>query len=341
MTSNLESVLRDINKGAGDNVIGLGISQRSYDKVPFSSPRANYMTYGGIPLYHITEFCGPENSGKTTSAINVIGNYQKREDAKTVVYIDVEHRFDPVWATKLGANVDDMVIYQPMGEPAETVLQNIRQLLMTNDVGFMVLDSIATLVPKAADENDIEHKEMCGVSQIMTKFVNLIVPLLRKYQCTFIGINQVRENLKSVYDPYVTPGGKAWKHQCILRIMFRKGKFIDKDGKELTMNPENPAGNIIQMVQLKNTCSRPDRHLSFYTINYTNGVRELEDTIETAQQLDMITKRGAWYSLYDLETGELLDVKLQGIDSVIKYMRDNPDYYHTFWEKVNEEICKE
>lgn len=341
MTSNLESVLRDINKGAGDNVIGLGISQRSYDKVPFSSPRANYMTYGGIPLYHITEFCGPENSGKTTSAINVIGNYQKRTDAKTVVYIDVEHRFDPVWATKLGANVDDMVIYQPMGEPAETVLQNIRQLLMTNDVGFMVLDSIATLVPKAADENDIEHKEMCGVSQIMTKFVNLIVPLLRKYQCTFIGINQVRENLKSVYDPYVTPGGKAWKHQCILRIMFRKGKFIDKDGKELTMNPENPAGNIIQMVQLKNTCSRPDRHLSFYTINYTTGVRELEDTIETAQQLDMITKRGAWYSLYDLETGELLDVKLQGIDSVIKYMRDNPDYYHTFWEKVNEEICKE
>ena len=341
MTSNLESVLRDINKGAGDNVIGLGISQRSYDKVPFSSPRANYMTYGGIPLYHITEFCGPENSGKTTSAINVIGNYQKRKDAKTVVYIDVEHRFDPVWATKLGANVDDMVIYQPMGEPAETVLQNIRQLLMTNDVGFMVLDSIATLVPKAADENDIEHKEMCGVSQIMTKFVNLIVPLLRKYQCTFIGINQVRENLKSVYDPYVTPGGKAWKHQCILRIMFRKGKFIDKDGKELTMNPENPAGNIIQMVQLKNTCSRPDRHLSFYTINYTTGVRELEDTIETAQQLDMITKRGAWYSLYDLETGELLDVKLQGIDSVIKYMRDNPDYYHTFWEKVNEEICKE
>lgn len=341
MTSNLESVLRDINKCAGDNVIGLGISQRSYDKVPFSSPRANYMTYGGIPLYHITEFCGPENSGKTTSAINVIGNYQKRKDAKTVVYIDVEHRFDPVWATKLGANVDDMVIYQPMGEPAETVLQNIRQLLMTNDVGFMVLDSIATLVPKAADENDIEHKEMCGVSQIMTKFVNLIVPLLRKYQCTFIGINQVRENLKSVYDPYVTPGGKAWKHQCILRIMFRKGKFIDKDGKELTMNPENPAGNIIQMVQLKNTCSRPDRHLSFYTINYTTGVRELEDTIETAQQLDMITKRGAWYSLYDLETGELLDVKLQGIDSVIKYMRDNPDYYHTFWEKVNEEICKE
>lgn len=341
MTSNLESVLRDINKGAGDNVIGLGISQRNYDKVPFSSPRANYMTYGGIPLYHITEFCGPENSGKTTSAINVIGNYQKREDAKTVVYIDVEHRFDPVWATKLGAKVDDMIIYQPMGEPAETVLQNIRQLLMTNDVGFMVLDSIATLVPKAADENDIEHKEMCGVSQIMTKFVNLIVPLLRKYQCTFIGINQVRENLKSVYDPYVTPGGKAWKHQCILRIMFRKGKFIDKDGKELTMNPENPAGNIIQMVQLKNTCSRPDRHLSFYTINYTTGVRELEDTIETAQQLDMITKRGAWYSLYDLETGELLDVKLQGIDSVTKYMRDNPDYYHTFWEKVNEEICKE
>ena len=341
MTSNLESVLRDINKCAGDNVIGLGISQRSYDKVPFSSPRANYMTYGGIPLYHITEFCGPENSGKTTSAINVIGNYQKRKDAKTVVYIDVEHRFDPVWATKLGANVDDMIIYQPMGEPAETVLQNIRQLLMTNDVGFMVLDSIATLVPKAADENDIEHKEMCGVSQIMTKFVNLIVPLLRKYQCTFIGINQVRENLKSVYDPYVTPGGKAWKHQCILRIMFRKGKFIDKDGKELTMNPENPAGNIIQMVQLKNTCSRPDRHLSFYTINYTTGVRELEDTIETAQQLDMITKRGAWYSLYDLETGELLDVKLQGIDSVIKYMRDNPDYYHTFWEKVNKEICKE
>lgn len=341
MNSNLLNVLKDINKSAGENVIGLGSLQKSYDKVPFSSPRANYMTYGGIPLYHITEFCGPENSGKTTSAINIIGNYQKREDAKNVVYIDVEHRFDAVWATKLGAQPDKMIIYQPMGEPAETVLENIRQLLMTDDVGFMVLDSIATLVPKAADENDIEHKEMCGVSQIMTKFVNLIVPLLRKYQCTFIGINQVRENLKSAYDPYVTPGGKAWKHQCILRIMFRKGKFIDKDGKELTMNPENPAGNIIQMTQLKNTCSRPDRHLSFYTINYTTGIRELEDTVETALQFNLINKHGAWYSLYDFDSGELMDVKLQGLDNVVKYLKENPEYYKKFWDRVNSEVCAE
>lgn len=341
MTGDLASILREINKAAGDNVIGIGNVETEYIKIPFSSPRATYMTYGGIPLYHITEFCGPENSGKTTSALDVIGHYQKREDAKTVLYIDVEHRFNPVWAKKLGADPEKILLYQPLGDPAETVFNNVIEMIKSGEIGFVVLDSIATLVSKSATENDMEYMEMCGIAKVMTKFVNMVVPVLRKYRCTFIGINQVRENLNNKYDPYVTPGGKAWKHQCILRIMFRKGKFIDEDGKELNMNPEFAAGNIIQMVQLKNTCSRPDRHLSSYSINYTTGIRAFEDTIEMADQFNLINKRGAWYSLIDFNTGEVTDKKFQGIDNVIKYLKETPEYAKELTERLNNEICKE
>jgi recombination protein RecA len=341
MAIDFESVIKEINKQSGDVVITCGDVKRQYEKIPFSSPKACWMTYGGIPLYHITEFSGPENSGKTTSAIDVAANYQKRPDAKRIVYVDVEHTFDTVWATKLGLDVSKIYLYQPDGQAAEDIFNYIIKLLETDEVGFLVLDSLASMVSRNDLENDMDYAVVCGIAKLMTKFVNRVVPVLRKYKCTFIGINQVRENLGNKYDPYVTPGGKAWKHQCSLRIMFHKGKYIDKDGKELGMNPDSPAGNIVKMVQLKTKCSLPDRHLTTYTLNYYSGIRVFEDTVETAEELGLLFKQGAWYKLYDIDTGELMDVKLQGMNSVIEYMRKNTEYYNKLRSKVLQEISKE
>lgn len=161
-------------------------------------------------------------------------------------------------------------------------------------------------------EKTMEDKTYGGIAKPLTLFGKKVEMLMQRYKCTGIGINQIREDLNSAYGGTTTPGGKAWKHFCAVRMEFRRGKFIDEKGNELTRSAENPVGNIVMMNMTKNKTCPPTRRIGFYTINYEIGIDYLRDLIEVAIKYDIIRKSGAWFDIVDIETGEIIVGKIHG-----------------------------
>lgn len=326
--SRLDVLAKEIGKKFGENTIGYGVKQDEYDKIRFTSPRLNYMTFGGLATGRIYEFAGPEGSGKTTSAFDLMKNAQikfqkeyEEEQAKgnkdflekKIFFLDEEGTFDAVWARKFGVDVEKVMIWQPQGESAEKVLDVLRQVIETGEVGLAVLDSVATLVSEQVYDESLEKKAYGGIAATLTRFVNLIKGPLIKYKCTLIMINQVREDLNSMFGGTITPGGRAFKHACSARFEFRKGKFIDANGKELTNNAENPAGNIIHVVVKKTKIFEPTRRVGYYTINYLTGPDFMNDYIDVGIQTGVINQKGSYFDIIDINTGEILNTeKIQG-----------------------------
>lgn len=333
--SNLEQVIREINKEYKSDIITYGVPKYDLPKIPLSSPRVNYMLYGGIPLRRVIELCGPDAGGKTTTALDIISNYQTLPNAKKVLYIDHECTLENYWATLLGVDVENMVLYQPELEGAEDVFEIMIRLIKTGAIGLVVLDSIGSLVPKKLIDNGMEQQVMGGIASVLTRVVNTVIPLLPKYDCTFIGINQVRDSMNA-YNPYNTPGGKAWKHACSVRLMCSKGSLIDEDGNEISNNSENPAGNLVMIKALKLKGIRPNRLKGFYTLNYRTGIDYVLDTIDTAIKFELIEKTGGWYQLMDVDTGEMHAEKIQGLTKLRQYYMDNQEEFEKLYNKVNE-----
>lgn len=340
--SKLDIIAKEIGKKFGESTIGYGVKKAEYDKIKFTSPRLNYMTFGGLATGRIYEFAGPEGSGKTTSAFDLMKNAQikfqkeyEEEQAKgntafeerKVFFLDEEGTFDAVWARKFGVNVEKVMIWQPQGESAEKVLDVLRNVIETGEVGLAILDSIATLVSEQVYEESLEKKAYGGIAATLTRFVNLIKGPLLKYDCTLIMINQVREDLGSMFGGTITPGGRAFKHACSARFEFRKGKFVDDNGKELTNNAENPAGNIIHVVVKKTKIFEPTRRVGYYTIKYLTGPDFMSDYIDVGLQTGVINQRGAYYDILDLSTGEILNQeKIQGKPKLKEQLELHPDW---------------
>ena len=340
--SKLDIIAKEIGKKFGESTIGYGVKKAEYDKIKFTSPRLNYMTFGGLATGIIYEFAGPEGSGKTTSAFDLMKNAQikfhkeyEEEQAKgntafeerKVFFLDEEGTFDAVWARKFGVDVEKVMIWQPQGESAEKVLDVLRNVIETGEVGLAILDSIATLVSEQVYEESLEKKAYGGIAATLTRFVNLIKGPLLKYDCTLIMINQVREDLGSMFGGTITPGGRAFKHACSARFEFRKGKFVDDNGKELTNNAENPAGNIIHVVVKKTKIFEPTRRVGYYTIKYLTGPDFMSDYIDVGLQTGVINQRGAYYDILDLSTGEILNQeKIQGKPKLKEQLELHPDW---------------
>lgn len=340
--SKLDIIAKEIGKKFGESTIGYGVKKAEYDKIKFTSPRLNYMTFGGLATGRIYEFAGPEGSGKTTSAFDLIKNAQikfqkeyEEEQAKgntafeerKIFFLDEEGTFDAVWARKFGVDVEKVMIWQPQGESAEKVLDVLRNVIETGEVGLAILDSIATLVSEQVYEESLEKKAYGGIAATLTRFVNLIKGPLLKYDCTLIMINQVREDLGSMFGGTITPGGRAFKHACSARFEFRKGKFVDDNGKELTNNAENPAGNIIHVVVKKTKIFEPTRRVGYYTIKYLTGPDFMSDYIDVGLQTGVINQRGAYYDILDLSTGEILnEEKIQGKPKLKEQLELHPDW---------------
>lgn len=340
-TGNLASVIKSINKEMGSDVLTFGVQHTKLRKVPMSSPKVNWMLYGGIPLNRVIELCGPDAGGKTTTALDFVKNYQMLPDAKTVLYVDHEHTLEEFWATLIGVDVEHMLLYRPETESAEDVFDKIIELIETNEIGAVVIDSIASLVPKSEINEGMENHAYGGIAKVLTKLVNKIVPLLVKYSCTLIGINQVRDDMNSQYNLYKTPGGRAWKHACSLRIMCSKGSLVDDNGEEIKASSENPAGNQVMLRALKLKGIVPNRLKGFYTLNYTTGIDYVTDTINMAIDLNLIQKRGGWYYFVDVETGEVTENKVQGFTNLRKYLATNSQLFNDIYGKVNAIVSSE
>lgn len=361
--------MAELNKKFKANIINIGTDIIEVDKIPFSSPTANWMTYGGIPVGKITEFYGGEGGGKTTSALDICANAQKQfnkvykekldslnnqitelessaskenkkkiaklieevnrlkeKGTKVVVYIDAEQTLDVKWAQLLGVDTESMILVRPQEQTAEEILQIAIDLVSTGDVGLCVLDSIPMLVSQNIFDESLEKKSYGGISQALTIFCSKVTPHLVQNQCAFIGINQIREDLSSMYNTTSTPGGKMWKHACSLRLRFRKDTLLDMSNKELTSRAENPAGNKVAIEISKTKVCKPDRRIGYYTLNYTTGIDTLADTITVALQYDILRQGGSWYYYID-ENGDIAkdiennDIKFQGKERLLEKLR--------------------
>ena len=346
--SKLDELIKNINKQYKEEIMFKGDKSNlvKYELVPFSSPRLNYMLYGGLPMGRMIEFAGPEKSGKTTTALDMAKNCQKKfqeeyEFAKSkknlkdgeiirrkVCFVDAENTFDIEWANKLGVDVDDLIFIRPQEQYAEQLFDILKSVVETGEVGLIILDSIAQLVSKAAMEESMEKKQYGGIALALTKFCNIVVPLLGKYNCMCIAINQVREDLGNPYNDFITPGGRGFKHNCSIRLMFRQGSFIDSNNRELSRGAENPAGNLVNVRIEKSKVCRSDRRLGYYTLKYLDGIDYISDTIDVLIQKSVIIQRGSYFDLINPETGEVLyDGKIQGRPALINLLREDENLF--------------
>lgn len=371
----LDTLIKDFNKQYKEEIAARGIPIIQTQKIPFSSPRANYMLYGGLPRGRIIEFAGEENGGKTTTALDIVANaqplfdeeweqeikdleaidkrkkeqqarldYLKARGPKQVVYADCENTLDEDWARNLGVDTDKMVLLKPQSQTAEQIFEMLLQMMETDEVGLVVIDSLGVMLSAQAYEKTMEEKTYGGIAAALTLFSKKAELLCSKYNCTLIGINQMRENMNSPYGGMITTGGKGWKHNCSIRLMFQKGSYIDERGNEIKRSAETPAGNQVLINIAKTKVCKPDRRVGYYTLNYETGIDKTADTIEVALKYGIINQAGAWFNFIDIETGEIITdeegeiIKIQGKPNLIEYLQNDPHLYNEISEKVSELI---
>ena len=386
---NIDLKMAELNKKFKAQIINQGTDIIEVAKIPFSSPTANWMTYGGIPVGKITEFFGGEGGGKTTSALDICANAQKKfnevfeqhrekvldeieqlkaKDTKeskkkadklmsdlmeyvergprVVVYIDAEQTLDVQWAQLLGVDTEAMILVRPQEQTAEQILQIAIDLISTGDVGLCVLDSIPMLVSQNIFNEDMDKKSYGGISQALTVFCSKVTPHLTQQQCAFIGINQIREDLASMYNTVSTPGGKMWKHACSLRLRFRKDTLLDMNNGELTSRAENPAGNRVGIEIAKTKVCKPDRRIGYYTLNYTEGIDVLADIITVALQYRILKQGGSWYYYLDEEGNVEVDaenneIKFQGKAKLLDELRNDEEFKEDVISRLNKVMYNE
>lgn len=370
--ADLNSVIADINKKYKSEIVVMGTKRIKCDKIPFTSPKLNWMTYGGIPRGKCTEIMGPENGGKTTTALDIVKNAQQLANAeydeeydrltsrydmlvekgnktdkkeisqlfeqinqleqrgvKRVVYVDTENTLDASWATILGVNTDELILIRPEDQTAEQVLQMIIDIIKTDGVILLVLDSVPMLVPQQIYDESLEKKSYCGVAAPLTDFSKRITPVLNTTNTALVCINQMRDDLNNVYNQYHTPGGRAFAHLHSLRLYCRKGDRLNEKYEPQKVSYENPVAHIVDCRIVKTKICKPDRLLSGYTLHYRKGVDAVTDTISMAIYLELIKQAGAWFNILDPDTDEVMvddegnELKFQGKANLTEYLRNN------------------
>ena len=366
-SKSLEEVLKQINKkngtlkenGSIDPIATLGVSETKVQgTLSLRSPGLDYCVYNRIPEGRIIEISGKEGSGKTTCAFLLAASYQEKElkrnpnNPRKILYVDLEMTVDPSWALKAGydmtVNAPVKTVYlTPMDMDGEHILDIIRDIIKTGEIGLCVLDSIPYLVGQQVYEESFEKKEMGGIAKLLTTFVSRVTSLLIKYNCTFIGINQLRDNIGGYGPSYTTPGGQAWKFGCSLRLMIKRGEFLDEEGNVLSSSAESPWGYRMEMAVLKTKVCRWDRKLGSTVMSYVDGVDLISDTVDVATKLGLIdNSTQGYFKLLDIDTGEVLknedgtEVKIRGKKNIKPYFKEHIDIFKKLYDRVYEEIAK-
>lgn len=366
----LDDVLKDISKKYGDSVAKFGADDLEVDGIlSLGSPMIDYCLYGGVPEGRIIELCGAEGSGKTSTSFLIAASFQREElkrhpvgvewtdragnvhdGPRAIIFLDNEGTLDPIWAANFGyqisGNGDDKhdvktITIRPEGQSAEEIFDMALNLLRTGEVGLLIFDSIATLVPEQIAEESMTKYQMGGIAKSLTRFANTALGLLRKYQATLVAINQVRENIGGYGQPLTTPGGRAWKHACSSRLMFKRGDLFDENGDKVSTSYTNPAGHIVNVAVLKTKTSRWDRKGGSYRLNYLKGIDILSDTIEAALHFGLIdNSTQGTFKIIDPETGEIKcdaegnEIKIRGRKNVDTYFNEHKDEWKDLYDKV-------
>ena len=270
---------------------------------------------GGIPKGRIIEIYGPESSGKTTVALHCVAEAQKA--GGTAAFIDVEHALDPVYAKKLGVDIDSLLVSQP--DSGEQALEIAEALVRSGAIDIIVIDSVAALVTKAEIEGEMGDSHVGQLARLMSQALRKLTGALAKTDCAAIFINQLREKIGTMYgNPETTTGGRALKFYSSVRIDVRRGDQI-KDGGEVI-------GNRTKVKIVKNKVAPPFKSAEF-DIMYGEGISHVGELVDVGVETNVLKKSGAWFYYGDTRLG-------QGRDNVKKLFLDNPEMAKEIEDKI-------
>lgn len=312
----IDNLIAEVNKKYKTDIIRKASDLKGIEFIPYTSPMMNYLTRGGVPVGRIIELVGLPQSGKTTTALDIISNFQKKYTDKYCVYLDAENTIDKEWGETLGVDWSKVILIQPESEYGEELLDMLLDYIRSGKVGLAVLDSAPFIIPKAVQEKGLDEKSYGGNSALMKAFCDKAVPLCKKTECTFLMINQLRENIGNPYKLFKIPCGTAIAHACSQILWFTKGSLLDEKYKEVSSGYANPSGNLVSVKVEKNKVTKNDRRLQTYTLNYSTGVDEIKDTLDLAIMLGIISQAGAWFKAI-LKDGK--EQKMQGFNGVQEF----------------------
>ncbi|MBG0770247.1 MAG: recombinase RecA [Anaerolineaceae bacterium] len=317
----LDKALKDITKRYGEgSIMRLGQAKHmAVDAIPTGSLSLDIaLGVGGIPRARITEIYGPESSGKTTVCQHIVAEAQKL--GGTAAFIDMEHALDPAYAAKCGVNVDELLISQPdMGEQA---LEITETLVRSGAVDIVVVDSVAALVPRSEIEGDMGDPTMGTQARLMSQAMRKLSGAINQTRTAVVFTNQLRHKIGVMFgNPETTTGGNALKFYASVRLDVRRIQSI-KVGAEII-------GNRVRVRVVKNKVAAPFRTAEF-DIMYNEGISKVGDIVDLGAELDIVEKRGSWYSYGDIRLG-------QGRENAKEYLQQNEELAAEIEKAVREQ----
>ena len=276
---------------------------------------------GGVPRGRIIEVFGPESSGKTTLALHIIAEAQKM--GGEAAFIDAEHALDPVYAKKLGVDIDNLIVSQP--DTGEQALEITEALVRSGALDVVVVDSVAALVPKAEIDGEMGDSHMGLQARLMSQALRKLAGAINKSKTVLIFINQLREKIGVMFgNPETTTGGRALKFYASVRMDIRKTEMMKQDGQVI--------GNRVRVKVIKNKVAPPFREAEFDVL-YGKGISKVGNILDMAVNLDIVEKSGAWFSY----NGQRIS---QGRENAKRYLEEHPDIMDEIEKKVRDNFAK-
>lgn len=320
-TKALNLVLTQIDRTFGKGTImRLGDATRMrVETIPTGALTLDLALGGGLPKGRVIEIYGPESSGKTTVALHAIAEVQKM--GGIAAFVDAEHALDPTYAAALGVDVENLLVSQP--DTGEAALEIVDQLIRSNAIDIVVVDSVAALVPRAEIEGEMGDAHVGLQARLMSQALRKITGNIGKTGCSVVFLNQLRQKIGISYgNPETTTGGNALKFYASVRLDIRRIQTLKKGTEEY--------GIRAKVKVAKNKVAPPFRIAEFDVI-FGEGISSMGCIVDLAEETGVITRRGAWYSY----NGDNIS---QGRDNAIKYLKDNPEFAKDIDRQVREKL---
>lgn len=319
----LESALAQIEKQYGKgSVMKLGDTNANMniETVPTGSVSLDIaLGLGGVPKGRIIEIYGPESSGKTTVALHMVAEVQKR--GGIAGFIDAEHALDPVYAKNIGVDIDNLYISQP--DNGEQALEITETMVRSGAVDIIIVDSVAALVPKAEIDGEMGDSHVGLQARLMSQALRKLTAVISKSNCIVVFINQLREKVGVMFgNPETTTGGRALKFYSSIRLDVRRIEALKQGG--------DVVGNRTRVKVVKNKIAPPFKEAEF-DIMFGKGISREGDILDLASDAGIVNKSGAWYAYNDAKIG-------QGRENAKQFLMDNPDLFAEIENKVREKF---
>ena len=323
----LDAAIAKLEKDYGKGTVmklGDPAAQVAVETVPTGSLSLDIaLGMGGVPKGRIVEIYGPESSGKTTVALHMISEVQKR--GGIAGFIDAEHALDPVYAKNIGVDIDELYISQP--DSGDQALEIAETMVRSGAMDIIVIDSVAALVPRQEIEGDMGDSHVGLQARLMSQALRKLTPVISKSNCVVIFINQLREKVGVMFgNPETTTGGRALKFYASIRIDVRKIEQLKGPGNEFI-------GSRTRAKIVKNKVAPPFKEAEF-DIMYGKGISKVGEILDLAVKYDIIHKSGAWFSYNENRLG-------QGRDNVKNYISEHPDFMAELEAQVRERLMAE